>query len=587
MAGGPLELGSLDGGAPKINDLIAWQRGIARDIDQGAGVGTSILGEIGVNAAIAKTSATSVNFRTVGSATPAVMPRIICRHGRVGIVTSDPSDLQITGASGTKYIYADIGATASNNVSLVLSTTAPASETTQFRAPLGQVEWDGAAIDSVIAYHAIPIDNPGVLDSLILGTGSLSEESALLSLRQPSDDDSKRLIDAKYELGDGSSGVAGGYIPISLRAAYNATDLGTGLKFHGYRGRVVFGEGGVGAIGSTHNQTLQTFVQGVGSADSEHAVSFGSLVYEIGTGFTQTSGPVGESWFTDWGVHGPIAVQPKLLNGITMFVNNHYNGTPSSGPSSGMWIVTRKGTGPGATATHNSADTYPVSIGLGILGQSDVGGTPGLGFQWGIRIGGSSGSGWARSGNPTASRIGIGIQIDDWSTRGIVIGAQHAGASATANALELAINNRIVWQGGGAFIQASAATNGPRILLASDAIHLRNSGNTDRVVFDLSAAKLRFHANNDNAGFLRWDATTSGPQIITANSGQVFFRASSGSGDTIIHADGGYMQYREVTDPAAPGANLARLYARDNGAGKTQLVARFNTGAVQVIATEP
>jgi hypothetical protein len=41
------------------------------------------------------------------------------------------------------------------------------------------------------------------------------------------------------------------------------------------------------------------------------------------------------------------------------------------------------------------------------------------------------------------------------------------------------------------------------------------------------------------------------------------------------------------SDPAAPAANDATLYARDNGAGKTQLCVRFPTGAVQVIATEP
>jgi hypothetical protein len=29
------------------------------------------------------------------------------------------------------------------------------------------------------------------------------------------------------------------------------------------------------------------------------------------------------------------------------------------------------------------------------------------------------------------------------------------------------------------------------------------------------------------------------------------------------------------------------LYAKDNGSGKTQLVVRFASGAVQVLATEP
>jgi hypothetical protein len=48
-----------------------------------------------------------------------------------------------------------------------------------------------------------------------------------------------------------------------------------------------------------------------------------------------------------------------------------------------------------------------------------------------------------------------------------------------------------------------------------------------------------------------------------------------------------FIQLTEMSDPAAPAANGARLYTKDNGAGKTQLVVRFNSGAVQVIATEP
>lgn len=45
--------------------------------------------------------------------------------------------------------------------------------------------------------------------------------------------------------------------------------------------------------------------------------------------------------------------------------------------------------------------------------------------------------------------------------------------------------------------------------------------------------------------------------------------------------------FEQTADPSAGAANTARLFAKDNGAGKTQLVVRFNTGATQVIATEP
>jgi hypothetical protein len=37
----------------------------------------------------------------------------------------------------------------------------------------------------------------------------------------------------------------------------------------------------------------------------------------------------------------------------------------------------------------------------------------------------------------------------------------------------------------------------------------------------------------------------------------------------------------------APGSDRVKIYAKDSGGGKTKLVARFATGAVQDIATEP
>ncbi len=48
-----------------------------------------------------------------------------------------------------------------------------------------------------------------------------------------------------------------------------------------------------------------------------------------------------------------------------------------------------------------------------------------------------------------------------------------------------------------------------------------------------------------------------------------------------------FLEGSEITDPIAPSADKGRLYIRDNGSGKTQLVVRFNTGAIQVLATLP
>lgn len=47
-----------------------------------------------------------------------------------------------------------------------------------------------------------------------------------------------------------------------------------------------------------------------------------------------------------------------------------------------------------------------------------------------------------------------------------------------------------------------------------------------------------------------------------------------------------FIQGTEIADPVAPAANKVRIYFRDTG-GKTELVARFPTGAIQQIAIEP
>lgn len=56
---------------------------------------------------------------------------------------------------------------------------------------------------------------------------------------------------------------------------------------------------------------------------------------------------------------------------------------------------------------------------------------------------------------------------------------------------------------------------------------------------------------------------------------------------TELDIGGGAMTLAEMTAPGSGAVNEARLYAVDNGAGKTQLVVIFNTGAVQVLATQP
>lgn len=50
---------------------------------------------------------------------------------------------------------------------------------------------------------------------------------------------------------------------------------------------------------------------------------------------------------------------------------------------------------------------------------------------------------------------------------------------------------------------------------------------------------------------------------------------------------GAAVEFLEQTAPAAPAADRVRIYAEDNGSGKTRLMALFPTGAAQQIAIEP
>jgi lysophospholipase L1-like esterase len=65
--------------------------------------------------------------------------------------------------------------------------------------------------------------------------------------------------------------------------------------------------------------------------------------------------------------------------------------------------------------------------------------------------------------------------------------------------------------------------------------------------------------------------TAAGPRLQVAGS---------------IYSDTGFYG-TEVTAPSAPAANGFRLFAQDNGAGKTQLMVLFATGAAQEIAIQP
>lgn len=96
----------------------------------------------------------------------------------------------------------------------------------------------------------------------------------------------------------------------------------------------------------------------------------------------------------------------------------------------------------------------------------------------------------------------------------------------------------------------------------------------------------------DFAGGMLWGAGGASAHDISLGRAAANI-IQLGTGDALnvggaTDAGGNYIQFFEQTaDPAAGAANTARLFSKDNGSGKTQLVVRFPSGATQVISTEP
>jgi hypothetical protein len=82
-----------------------------------------------------------------------------------------------------------------------------------------------------------------------------------------------------------------------------------------------------------------------------------------------------------------------------------------------------------------------------------------------------------------------------------------------------------------------------------------------------------------------WTSTLAGGGAGDLKMG----RASAGVLYVSGNATGAALQLLEMTAPAAPAAasNQVRIYAEDNGAGKTRIMALFQSGAAQQIAIEP
>lgn len=114
------------------------------------------------------------------------------------------------------------------------------------------------------------------------------------------------------------------------------------------------------------------------------------------------------------------------------------------------------------------------------------------------------------------------------------------------------------------------------------------SGGSARWIFRVnSTAESGGDAGSDFVIQSRTDAGGLKADVFLLQRSSGFIGLSVALPSTRLDIGAGAMEFDEMTGPGAGAVNTCRLYVEDNGAGKTRLMAIFNTGAAQQIAIEP
>ncbi len=114
----------------------------------------------------------------------------------------------------------------------------------------------------------------------------------------------------------------------------------------------------------------------------------------------------------------------------------------------------------------------------------------------------------------------------------------------------------------------------------------------NRIYFHVGAGVTNFAMTNSSGlatvsgGFFGWSSSSTDANIAADTSLYRIAAAITGVRGA-NNTSGGALSFIEQTAPSAPATNGCYIYAQDNGASKTQLMALFATGAAQQIAIEP
>jgi hypothetical protein len=153
-----------------------------------------------------------------------------------------------------------------------------------------------------------------------------------------------------------------------------------------------------------------------------------------------------------------------------------------------------------------------------------------------------------------------------------------ASGNAVTAGLDININSNSAGNYGGIFNVSGAGTT-------NYGGYFNSSNATTNYAIKVAAGQVAIDTTTDSS------STTTGALTV---AGGLAVAKKMYIGDNIVMASGkglqtvaAYLEGSEMTAPAAPAANGFRLFAEDNGSGKTRLMVQFATGAAQQLAIEP
>lgn len=210
-------------------------------------------------------------------------------------------------------------------------------------------------------------------------------------------------------------------------------------------------------------------------------------------------------------------------------------------------------------------------------------------WQGGIlRLGSTTTFGWASTASP-ADAISDTVLVRDAANTLAQRNGVNAQTFRVYNTFTDASNYErgvVAWSSNALRIATENAGTG-----SSRTIQLYpSSGNVD-IIDGSSVSQISFNIQSTNGlrvasdrpiGFTPGGANSASPDTTLRRVAAGILGVRGG-----LITDAGALSFIEQTAPAAPAANGVYIYAEDNGAGKTRLMARFATGAAQQIAIEP